>query len=163
MVSLHIVGFPGGSAGKESTCNVGDLGLIPGFGRSSGEGNGYSLQCSGLENSMDCIVHGVAKSWTGLSNFHDHDVITYMCTSTHSVVSKSWKAYGLWPARLLCPWNSPGRNTGVGSHSLLQGIFPTQGSNPGIPQCRQVFYQLSHQGSPRILEWVAYPFSKGTS
>ena len=63
-------GFPGGSAGKESTCNAGDLGSIPGLGRSLEEGKGYPLQYSGLENSMDCIVHGVAKSWTWLSNFH---------------------------------------------------------------------------------------------
>ena len=55
---------PCGSAGKESTWNVGDLGLIPGLGRSSGEGKGYLLQYSGLESSMNCIVHGVAKSWT---------------------------------------------------------------------------------------------------
>ena len=63
-------GFPGGSDGKTFDCNMGDLGLIPGLGRSPGEGNGYPLQCSGLENSMDCIVHGVAKGWTQLSNFH---------------------------------------------------------------------------------------------
>ena len=56
--------FPGGSAGKESACNAGNLGLVPGLGRSHGEGNGYSLQYSGLENSMDDTVHGVAKSWT---------------------------------------------------------------------------------------------------
>ena len=61
-------GFPGGSAGKESTCNEGDLGLIPELGRSPGEGKGYPLQCSGLEDSMDCIVHGVAKSQTRLSD-----------------------------------------------------------------------------------------------
>ena len=54
-------GFPGGSAGKESTCNEGDLGLIPGLGRSPGEEKGYPLQYSGLENSMDCIVRGVAE------------------------------------------------------------------------------------------------------
>ena len=54
---------------------------------------------------------------------------------------------GLQPARPLCPWNSPGKNTGVGSHSLLQGIFPTQGSNPGLLYCRQILYCLSHQGS----------------
>ena len=64
------LGFPCGSAGKESTCNVGDLGLIPGLGRSPGEGKGYTLQYSGLENSMDCIVHGVTKSLTRLSHFH---------------------------------------------------------------------------------------------
>ena len=58
------LGFPYGSAGKESACNVGDLGSIPGLGRSPGEGKGYSLQYSGLENSTDCIVHGVAKSQT---------------------------------------------------------------------------------------------------
>ena len=57
-------GFPCGSAGKESTCNAGDLGSIPGLGRSPGEGKGYPLQYSGLEKSMDCIVHGVAKSRT---------------------------------------------------------------------------------------------------
>ena len=66
-------GFPGGSAGKESASNAGDLGSIPGLGRSPGEGKGYSLQYSGLENSMDCReFHGVTKGWTGLSNFHFH-------------------------------------------------------------------------------------------
>ena len=58
------LGFPCGSAGKESACNMGDLGSIPGLGRSPGKGNGYPLQYSGLENSMDCIVHGVAKDQT---------------------------------------------------------------------------------------------------
>ena len=62
--------FPGGSAGKESACNEGDLGLVPGLGRYPGEGKGYPLQYSGLENSMDCIVHGVTKSRTQLSDFH---------------------------------------------------------------------------------------------
>ena len=65
-------GFPCGLAGKESTCNVGDLGSIPGLGRSPGEGKCYPLQYSGLENSMDCIVHGVAMSWARLSDFHFH-------------------------------------------------------------------------------------------
>ena len=63
--------FPCGSAGKESACNVRDLVLIPGF-RFPGEGKGYPLQHSGLENSMDCIVHGVAKSRTQVSDFHFH-------------------------------------------------------------------------------------------
>ena len=61
------------------------------------------------------------------------------------------------------PWNPPGQNTRVGSCSLLRGIFPTQGSNPSFPHCRQILYQLSHQGSPRILEWVSSPFSRGSS
>ena len=69
-------GFPDSSVGQESTCNVGDLGLIPGLGR---KGKGYPLQYSGLENSMDCIVYGVAKSQTPLSNFHvlwDSDIVS---------------------------------------------------------------------------------------
>ena len=72
-----------------------------------------------------------------------------------SVVSDS-----LWPHGLYSPWNFPGQNTGVGSLSLLQRIFPTQGSNPGLPHCRWILHQLSHKGNPRILEWVAYPFSQ---
>ena len=64
------MGFPGGSAVKESTCNAGDLGSVPGLGRSTEEGKCYPLQYSGLENPMDCIVHGVAKCWTRLSDFH---------------------------------------------------------------------------------------------
>ena len=62
--------FPGGSDGKETACDAGDLGSIPGLGRSPGEGKGYPFQYSGLENPTDCTVHGVAKSWTRLSNFH---------------------------------------------------------------------------------------------
>ena len=62
--------FPCGSAGKESACNGGDLGSVPGLGRSPGEGKGYPRQYSGLENSMDCIVHGVTKSRTRLRDFH---------------------------------------------------------------------------------------------
>ena len=74
-------------------------------------------------------------------------------------MSDSLQLYGLYSS-----WSSPGQNTGVGSCSLLQGIFPSsQGSNPGLPHCRWVLYQLSHQGSPRILEWVAYPFSSRSS
>ena len=68
-MGLH---FPGGSAGKEFTCNVGDLDPIPGSGRSPGEGKGYPLQYSGRENSMDCIVHGIAKSRARLNDFHVH-------------------------------------------------------------------------------------------
>ena len=68
-------GFPCGSAGKEFTGNVGDLGSIPGSGRSPGEGKGYPLQYSGLENSMDCIFHEVAMSRTRLSDLHFHIII----------------------------------------------------------------------------------------
>ena len=64
---------------------------------------------------------------------------------------------------LYSPWNSLGQNIGVDSYSLPQGIIPTQGSNPGLLHYRQILYQLSPQGSPRILGWVAVPFSKGSS
>ena len=72
LLSSFPLGFPCDSAGKQSACKVGDLGSIPGLRRSSGERKGYPLRYSGLENSMDCIVHGVAKTWTQQSNFHFH-------------------------------------------------------------------------------------------
>ena len=59
--------------------------------------------------------------------------------------------------------DSPGKNAGVGCHAFLQGIFTTQGPNPGLLHCGWILYCLSHQGSPRILEWVAYPFARGSS
>ena len=65
-----------------------------------------------------------------------------------SVVSDSLRPHGLWPTRLLGPWDFPGMNTGAGCHFLFQGIFPTQGSNPGLLHCRQTLYCLSYQGSP---------------
>ena len=92
-------------------------------------------------------------------------------SESRSVVSSS-----LWPHGLYSPWNSLGQNTGVGNCSLIQGIFPTERLNPGLLNCRWILYQLSHQGSPRILEWgrgilgsprildgVAYPFSSRSS
>ena len=78
-----------------------------------------------------------------------------------SVVSDSLQPHWLQPARLFCPWNSSGHNTGVGTCSL-QGIFPTQGSNPGLLHYGKILYHLRHQGSPRILEWVLYPFSRSS-
>ena len=73
-INLMIIYSLDSSFGKESACNAGDPGLIPGLGRSSGEGKRYALQYSGLENPLDCIVYGVAKSWTRLSDFHFHTV-----------------------------------------------------------------------------------------
>ena len=79
-------------------------------------------------------------------------------SESRSVVSDS-----LRPHRQYSPWSSPGQNTGGSSLSLLQGIFPTQGSNPSLLHCRRILYQLIHKVSPRILEWVAYSFSSGSS
>ena len=92
-----LLGFPYGSAGKESTCNAGDLGGSP------GEGKGYPLQYSGL-NSMDCRVHGVAKSQTQLSDFHFH----FKISKFSSVMSDSLWLHGLQHTRLPCPSPTPG-------------------------------------------------------
>ena len=81
----------------------------------------------------------------------------------HSVISDSWDPMDYSLPEVSVHVDSPGKNTRVGFHTLLQGIFPTQGSNPGLSHLRCILYHLSHQGSPRILEWVAYPFSRGTS
>ena len=155
-------GFPGSSVVKNPPDNAGDsrdAGSVLGSGRSLGGGNSNPFQYPSLENAMDrgtwqAAVHGVTKSWKWLSITH-----IYVCeTENRSVVSES-----LRPNRLYSPWNSLGQNAGVGNHSLLQGIFPIQGSNPGLPHCRWILYQLSHEGSPRILEWVAYSFCRGSS
>ena len=101
--------------------------------------------CPTLSNPMDCSLPG---------------------SSVHGIFQArvlEWVAIALRLHGRYIRWNSPGQNTGVGDLSLLRGIFPTQGSNPGLPHCRQILYQLSHKGSPRILEWVAYPFSSGSS
>ena len=92
------------------------------------------------------------------SRIHCCYIIPESESESHSGVSDSLQPHGLYS-----PWNSPSQNTGVGSLSLLQEIFSTQGWNPGLPHCRWILYQLSRKGSPRILEWVAYPFSSGSS
>ena len=79
-------------------------------------------------------------------------------SESRSTMSDSLRLHGLYG-----PWNSPGQNTGVGSPFLLYGIFPTHKSNPGLPHCRQIVYQPSHKESPRIMEWVDYPFSSRSS
>ena len=85
-------------------------------------------------------------------------VCVYVCVCvSHSVVSNSLQPHGLRFTRLLCPWASPGKNTGVGWHTLLWGIFLSQGSNLGLPHCRQTLYHLSHQGCPSDI--VSHPNS----
>ena len=91
---------------------------------------------------------------------HVFHVNHYLSVCTSVKVAQSFPT--LWDS-MDSLWNSPGQNIGVGSGPLLQGILPTQGSNPGLPHCRQILHQLSHQRSPRILEWVVYPFSRGSS
>ena len=84
------LGFPCGSAGKKSTCNIGDLDSIPGLRRSPEEWKGYPLQYSVLENSTDCIVNGIAKSWTRMSNFHFS-----LSPSWYKMYSLTWKLWTL--------------------------------------------------------------------
>ena len=110
-------------------------------------------------------VHRVAKSRTWLSNWTTDPDHKFWNRTTKWRLPLKVKVAQLCPTpwTIYSPQNYPGRNTGVGSLSLLQGIFPTQGSNPGLPHSRWTLYQLSHKGSPRILEWVAYPFSRGYS
>ena len=86
--------------------------------------------------------------------------LSYVEERTVLVVKVAQSCPTLRPHGLYSPWNSPSQNTGVGSLSLLRGIFPSQGSNPGLPRCRRI---LSHKGSPKIQKWVAYLFSRGSS
>ena len=87
---------------------------------------------------------------------------TCACVLSRSVVSDSLWPFGQQPARFLSPWDSPGKNNGVGCHALLQGIFPTQGLNLGLLHCRWILYHLSHQGSQEKLHiynlWVLLIF-----
>ena len=131
-----------------------------------GEGNGNPLQCSFLENPRDreawwAAVYGVAQSQTRLKRLSSSSSRLYPSPLTSILWSRNiselvvniWKGKVLPSCPTLCdphglqnPRNSPGQNTGVGNLSLLQGIIPTQGSNPGLPHCRCILYQPSHKG-----------------
>ena len=118
------------------------------------------LQSIGLQRFRHDIVteqQQMGFSYEEMSYLKEQDANNSESES-RSVVSDS-----LWSHGLYSLWNSPGLHTGVGSLSLLQGIFPTQGLNPDLPYCRRIFYQLSHKGNPRMLQWVGYSFSRGSS
>ena len=103
------------------------------------------------------MIHSVAKNQRRLKQFSTAHT-EYLKVKVSQSCPTLMRPHGLYS-----PWNCQGQNTGVGNLSLLQGIFPIQGSNSILPHCRQILYQLSHKGSPRILEWVAYPFSSRSS
>ena len=94
------------------------------------------------------VIHGVAKSQTRLSDWTELNWMLPVSESC-SVMSDSLRSHEVYS-----PWNSLSQNTGMGSLFLLQGIFPTQGSNPGLPHCKWILYQLSHKGSPK--EWAIH-------
>ena len=106
------------------------------------------------------ITHEPLSSLLGDSSAHPSQLISSIFTVC--LVTQSCPALYDLP-RSSVYGVSPGKNTGVGCLSLLQGIFPTQGLNPDLPHCRHILYQLSHQGNPRILEWIAYPFARRSS
>ena len=96
-------------------------------------------------------------SCTEYSVFLCYVLVSWVSESS-SVVSNSLRPHGLYSPwnSLYSPWNSPGQNAGLGSCSLLQGIFPNQGSNLGLPHCRWILYQLSHQGSPSLKVFISH-------
>ena len=108
------------------------------------------------------ILDWVAIYFTGSSWLSDWNLSEWKSFSSVRLFVTPWTIYS--PGNSLCQNTGVGsQNTGVGSDSFLQGIFPTQRLNPGLPHCRWILYQMSHKGSLRILEWVAYPFSRGSS
>ena len=113
---------------------------------------------------MDVLTNRIWQSFTTYTYIESSSIYFKQCVcqllSCVQLFATSWTAAHQSP---LVQGNSPGKNTGVSYHALLQGIFPTQGLNPGLLHCRRILYQLSHQGTQRILEWVAYPFSRGSS
>ena len=174
--------YGGQFSNKQFASNAGDTVSVPRSGRSPGEGNGNPLQYSCLGNPIDRgvwqdTIRGVAESnttkqqqkyqlyfnkTTGKNAFTIF-ILSYFPIFLILIRLSVYHFTEIPITFILVPWNSPGQNTGEGSLSLLQEIFPTQGSNPGLPHCGQILYQLSHNGSSRILEWVACPFSSGSS
>ena len=104
---------------------------------------------SSPSSPTDCFLY--LAYWITLSPSNQPPLKSVSLSVSHSVMPDSLGPHGLQPTRLLCPWDFPGKDTGVGFHSLLQGIFPTQGANPGLLHCRQILYWLSYKGSPNLL------------
>ena len=129
------------------------------FEQALGVGDGQaSLACCSPwvvdRQAWRAAVHGL-WSQTRLRDWTDWtELFTLCCCAYLLPLCPTLRACGLQPTRLLCPWDSPCKNIGVGCHPLHQGIFLTQGANPGLPRCRWPIYHLSHQGSPRMLEYV---------
>ena len=112
--------------------------------------------CSPPGSSVHGLLHARILEWAAIS----FSIMSHMCNALYVCICMKWKLLS-WVWLFATSWtvacqspvsmDSPGQNTGVGGRSLLQGIFPTQGSNPGLPHCRQILYHLSHQGSPQYI------------
>ena len=126
------MGFPGGADGKESAYKAGDPGSTPGSERSPGE----------MYRPLLLFQFGSASPSPSESKVQALHLHLYCVPAKLLQSCLTLRSCGLQPVGLLCPWNSPGKNTRVGSHSLLQGIFPTQGSNLGLTHCRQIFFTI---------------------
>ena len=110
-----------------------------------------------MKRELKCVVK-IINLWI------DSKVLKENSWDFLNIESEScWVLFNSLQHELYSPWKSLDRNIRISILSLLQGIFPTQGLNPGLLHCRWILYQLSHKGSPRILEWVAYPFARGSS
>ena len=149
--------FPGTQSASFSTLDS----LQGVFKVTSCSNTGFKLQ-SQMANSL-------GKCQYVIDTFKDNYLFILGGASRSVLLKYDWKWKLLSCVQLFAthglysPWNSLGQNTGVGTLSLLQEIFPTQGLNPGLLHYRWILYQLSHEGSSRILEWVSYPFSNGSS
>ena len=132
---------------KKSTCNVGDLGSIPGLGRSPGEGKGYPLQYSGLENSMDCIAHGVPKSWTQLSDFHFH------------IAAKCWSFFQPPPSDSMLPsiWLQGFPDSSVGKESTCNAGDPSSIPGLGRSAGEGIGYPLQYPWAFLVAQLVKNP------
>ena len=156
---------------KNSACNVGDLGSIPGLGRSPGERQGYPLQYSGLENSVGYIVHGVAKSRTQLSDFHSHPWVSMTNKRLLELEERQQRrspAIGChsvaehWPRKLCLFPVAPGAWNTV-THILFARKVKVVQSRPRLTLCNPMDYTFHGILQARILEWVAFPFYRESS
>ena len=151
------MGFLGGSDSKESACNAGDSGLIPGSGRCPGEGIGYPPQYSCLENPVDRGVWHDWMTFTFLSLIGPVCCAIQLCGFCCCLVAKLWPC-GLQSARLLCAWDFPGKIIDIVCHFLLQGIFPTQGLNWCLLHWQMDSLPLCQEGSPHNVVYISNSF-----
>ena len=154
--SLHFTshgkeGFPYGSAGKESACHEGDLGSVPGLGRPPREGKGYPLQYSGLENSMDCVAHGVTKSQAWLSNFHSDSKESACNVEDLGLIPGSGRSPGEgkgYPLQYSCLENSMDRGCSWAHSQTWLRDFHFKLPNPCFCSLSSLFFSLS------VILWI---------